>query len=130
MTMGIKGFYGENFVDETAVASSVAATRAVYVGGTQGAVRAQLIAGAGGCTIASGKKFTLTSTECNASDGSFASTGVTVVKTHTAATTYAPGDVIAEIAFASDGKKYGKVAVACDDTTATGKIKVVADIAG
>ncbi len=121
-----QGFYGENFIDEAAAAASVAATRAVKVGGTIGNVYAVCIAGEGGFSIASGKKVTLTANESDTIDGTYTSNGVTSVRTFAAATVVAEGEIIAELPFTSYSKMFAKVSVACDDTAVAGKIKVIA----
>lgn len=127
---GIKGVYGENFVDEVAITATVNPTRAVYVGGTNGSLKAQVIAGSTGLKIASGKKITLTATECDTKDGSFANNGITVIKTMDSAKSFLEGDIVAEFPFESGCKKWAKLTIACDDTTATGKIKAVGDVRG
>lgn len=127
---GIKGVYKENFIDESSIAAKVEASRAVRVNGTNGSLRAQVIAGKEGLKIASGKKITVTATECDIEQGEFVSNGITVIKTMPAAATYLPGEIIAEMAFDTACKKWAKVTVACDDTAATGSIKVIGDVRG
>ncbi len=120
------GVYGENFIDEADAAASVAATRGVKVGGSQGNVYAVCIAGEGGFTIAAEKKVTLTATESDTLEGSYASNGITSVRTFAAATTFSEGETIAELPFATYAKMYAKVAFATDDASVDGKIKVIA----
>lgn len=120
------GFHGENFIDEADIAASVAATRAVKVGGVIGNLYAVCTAGEGGCTIAKDKKVTLTATESDTLDGTYDSNGMTSARTFAEAQTFNEGDVIAELPFASYSKMFAKVAFACDDTAADGKIKVIA----
>ena len=124
------GFYKGNFIDESTAAATVSATRGLRVGGSLGHVYGQLVAGAGGFSIASGKKVTLTGSECDTADGTYDANGVTVVRSFSAATEFAEGEVIAEIYFASYSKEYGKIAFACDDTSVSGKIKVVPNAMG
>ncbi len=124
------GFYKGNFTDETAAAASISGTRGLRVGGALGHVYAQCVAGAGGFSIASGKTVTLTGKECDTVDGTYAANGVTVVRTFAAATTFAEGEVIAEIHFAEYSKEYGKVDFACNDSGVTGAIKIVPNAMG
>lgn len=119
------GFYKENFIDEAAAAASIAATRAIKVGGVFGGVRAVCVAGEGGFSIAAGKKVTLSATESDDFGGTYSDNGLTSVRTFAAATTFNEGDVIAELPFTSYSKNYAKVAFATDDTTASGKVKVI-----
>lgn len=119
------GFYHENFTDEAQAAATVSGTRGLRVGGSLGRVYAQCIAGAGGFSIASGKKVTLTGKECATVDGTYAANGVTSVRTFAAATTFSEGEVIAEIHFPSYSAEYGKVDFACDDVNVSGAIKIV-----
>lgn len=118
------GFYNENFIDEASAATSVSATRGIKVGGVQGHVVAQCIAGTGGCSIASGKTVTLTATECDTLSGTYTSLG-SHTRTFADATSFAEGEVIAEIAFPSYVANYAKVAFASNDSAISGKIKVV-----
>lgn len=120
------GFHGENFIDEADAAASIAATRGVKVGGALGNVYAVCIAGDGGFTIAKDKKVTLTATESDTLDGEYATNGITSVRTFAEAKTFAEGETIAELPFATYAKMFAKVAFACDDTGADGKIKVIA----
>lgn len=124
------GFYKGNFTDEAEAAASVAGTRGLRVGGSLGHVYAQCVAGAGGFSIAAGKKVTLTGKECDTVDGTYAANGVTVVRTFAAATSFAEGEIIAEIHFAEYSKEYGKVDFACDDTAVAGSIKIVPNAMG
>lgn len=124
------GFYKGNFTDEAAAAAAVAGTRGLRVGGSLGHVYAQCVAGAGGLSIAAGKKVTLTGKESDTVDGTYAANGVTVVRTFTAAATFAEGEIVAEIHFPSYSKEYGKVDFACDDTTVSGAIKIVPNAMG
>lgn len=124
------GFHGENFIDEADIAASVAATRGVKVGGTIGNVYAVCVAGEGGCTIAAGKKVTLTGSESDTLDGTYTDNGMASVRTFASAQTFYEGETIAELPFASYSKMFAKVALACDDTTADGKIKVIAAARG
>lgn len=120
------GFYGENFIDESTAATSVAATRGVKVGGTVGNLYAVAIAGEGGCSIASGKTVTLSATESDTLTGTYNSNGVTSTRTFAAATSFAEGDVICELGFPSYSKMFAKVAFASNDSGISGKIKVIA----
>lgn len=124
------GFYKENFIDEASAAASVAATRAVKVGGVLGGVCAVCVAGEGGFKIAAGKKVTLTATESDDFEGVYNDSGMTSVRTFAAATSFNEGDVIAELPFASYSKDYAKVAFATDDTTVSGKVKVIPYVRG
>ena len=119
------GFYKENFIDEAAAAASVAATRAVKVGGVLGGVRAVCVAGEGGFKIAAGKKVTLTATESDDFDGTYNDSGLSSVRTFAKAASFDEGEVIAELSIVSYSKDYAKVAFATDDTAASGKIKVI-----
>lgn len=123
------GFYKENFIDEAAAAETVAATRGIKVGGVLGHVRAVCVAGEGGCTVADGKAVTLTATECGTVDGTYGSLG-TSVRTMSGKTVFAEGEIIAEISFPSYVKDYAKVAFSTDDTTVSGKIKVIPHVVG
>ncbi len=118
------GFYNENFIDEATAAASVDATRGVKVGGALGHVFAQCVAGEGGCTIADGKTVTLTATECDTLDGVYSDLGSHARKI-SGATTFAEGEVIAEIGFPSYVKDYAKVAFASDDEEISGKVKII-----
>ena len=118
------GFYGENFIEEASAATSVSATRGVKVGGALGHVYAMCVAGEGGCSIASGKTVTLTATESDTATGEYSSLN-SHTRTFSAATTFAEGEVIAEIGFPSYVKKYAKVAFASNDSAISGKIKVI-----
>lgn len=118
------GFYGENFIDEANAAASVAATRGVKVGGALGHVFAQCVAGDGGCTIADGKTVTLTATECATLSGTYTSLS-SHTRTISGTTTFAEGEVIAEIGFPSYVKDYAKVAFASNDSNISGKVKVI-----
>lgn len=123
------GFYGENFIDEADAAASVGATRGIKVGGTLGHVYAVCVAGEGGCTVADGKAVTLTATECDTVDGTYGSLG-TSVRTMSGKTVFAEGEVIAEIGFPSYVKDYAKVDFSTNDTTVSGKIKVIPFVVG
>lgn len=124
------GFYKENFIDEAAAAASVSATRAVKVGGVLGGVCAVCIAGEGGFKIAAGKKVTLSATESDDFGGTYSDNGMTSVRTFAAAASFNEGDVIAELPFTSYSKDYAKVAFATDDTTVSGKVKVIPYVRG
>lgn len=124
------GFYKENFIDETAAATSVAATRAVKVGGALGHVYAVAVAGEGGFSIAAGKKVTLTATEDDDFNGSFADSGLSSSRTFAEATDIPEGEIIAELGFTSYSKSYAKVTFATDDSAVEGKIKVIPYVRG
>ena len=124
------GFYKENFIDETSIAASVAATRGVKVGGSLGHVYAEVRAGKGGLSIAEGKKITVTAKEADTATGTYAANGVTVVRTMAAATTFAEDEIIAEVFFPTYSKAYAKVELATDDTSASGAVKVVPAVMG
>lgn len=125
------GFYKENFIDEAAAAASVAATRAVKVGGALGHVYAIAVAGAGGFAIAAGKKVTLTATEADDFDSSsYADSGLSSSRTFAAATDIPEGEIIAELGFTSYSKNFAKVAFATDDSAVSGKIKVIPYVRG
>lgn len=123
------GFYHENFIDEATAATSVSATRGIKVGGVLGHVYAQAVAGEGGCSIANGKTVTLTATECATVSGEYSSLG-SHTRTMAAATTFAEGEVIAEIGFPSYVKDYAKVAFTSNDSGISGKIKVIPFVVG
>lgn len=123
------GFYGENFIDEATAATSVAATRGIRVGGTLGHVLALCVAGEGGCTIADTKTVTLTATQCDTADGSYEALG-SHTRTMSGNSTFAEGDVIAEISFPSYVKDYAKVAFASNDSAISGKIKIIPHTVG
>ena len=74
------GIYKENFIDEADAAASVAASRAVKVGGTVGNVYAVAVAGEGGLTVSAGTTVTLSATESNEFEGEYASNGCEEVK--------------------------------------------------
>jgi hypothetical protein len=118
------GFYGENFIDEATAAASVAATRGIMVGGALGHVFAMCVAGEGGCTIADGKTVTLTATQSDTVDGTYSALG-SHTRTISGDTTFAEGEVIAEIGFPSYVKDYAKVAFASNDSAISGKVKII-----
>lgn len=124
------GFYKENFIDEAAAATSVAATRAVKVGGALGHVYAIAVAGEGGFAIAAGKKVTLTATESDDFDGSYGDSGLSSARTFAEATDIPEGEIIAELGFTSYSKNFAKVAFATDDSAVSGKIKVIPYVRG
>lgn len=122
-----KGVYGENFIDEATAATSVTATRGVCVGGVFGRVKARLVAGEGGLSVANAGALTLTATQADDIDGEYAAYSPALTKTYTAsaAETYNEGDIILELDFPSDTKMYAKIAFSMTASAATGKIKVV-----
>lgn len=124
------GFYKENFIDETSIAASVVGTRGVKVGGSLGHVYAEVRAGKGGLSLAEGKKLTVTTKECDTANGTYAATGVTVVRTMAAATTFAEDEIVAEVFFPTYSKAYAKVELATDDTAVSGAVKVIPAVMG
>ena len=123
------GIYKENFIDEADAAASVAASRAVKVGGTVGSVYAVAVAGEGGLTVSAGTTVTLSATESNEFEGEYASNGVTSARTFAEETTFVEGDVVAELPFTSYAALYAKVALELS-AAGDGKIKVISQPRG
>ncbi|MFI3271238.1 MAG: hypothetical protein R3Y11_03905 [Pseudomonadota bacterium] len=108
--------------------SSTAATgngSALRADNTQGALEL-VIAANGDVSIAAEKAITVTLTECDTEDGTYTTVPIYFMKTYSAATAYADGDVIGKIPLPSDIKTFVKVALSTTNTSAIGAVDVFA----
>ena len=129
-----KGVEGENFVEEGSFGSSGSAENAVKVvkvGGCDGRVVSQMVAGKGGFTLEAGKKVTLTATVSDTVDGTFEScVSNSYTAGSSAAESFAEGAVIVELAFPCDVKPFAKVTPTTDMAAAAsaGKFLVAPEL--
>lgn len=105
---------------------------AMRVDGTNGRLAICVKANDDNVVLATTKKLTLSYTQCDTEDGSFAAPAPNQTLVKTASGSYEPnaGDVIMRMLLPTDVKKWVKAVLTTDDASAAGKVDVFLEYIG
>lgn len=112
--------------------TSATCTNAMRVDGTNGRLAICVTANDDNVVLATTKKLTLSYTQCDTEDGSFAAPAPSLTLVKTASGSYKPdaGDVVMRMILPTDVKKWVKAVVTTDDPAAAGKLDVFLEYIG